>query len=146
RHRSQHITSRPPPPLPGPVRVCLCAGCVYLVLSHKRVLIEYILLGGVNDTIRCAHGLGLFLKDRDIVCNLIPYNPVDLSDDKGREYEAPTEYNIKAFAAILRGAPYGIVTTVRHEMGQEIGGACGQLAINTKKAAAAAAAAAADAA
>jgi hypothetical protein len=153
--------------------VVLCCG---VLCSKKRVLIEYILLGGVNDSAETAHQLGALLKGRDIVCNLIPYNTVEL--DNGRQYEAPDAAATKAFAHILR-TDYGLMTTVRlrtashcacfecfdvlngssracthhslthesclfvggvlrrvqvrHEMGQEIGGACGQLAINGGK-------------
>ncbi len=98
--------------------------------NKKRVLIEYIMLGRVNDSLETAHELGKLLSGRDVVCNLIPYNPVDL--DNGREYEAPSEHTTRQFAQILRST-YGLMTTVRHEMGQEIGGACGQLAINGGK-------------
>jgi adenine C2-methylase RlmN of 23S rRNA A2503 and tRNA A37 len=55
--------------------------------------------------------------------NLIPYNPATSSSFKPTSQE-----DLKSFQKILRGL-YGIRTTIRQEMGQDIAGACGQLVI-----------------
>lgn len=56
--------------------------------------------------------------------NLIPYNPATSSSFKPSSHE-----DLTSFQKILRGL-YGIRTTIRQEMGQDIAGACGQLVIS----------------
>lgn len=56
--------------------------------------------------------------------NLIPYNPATPSSFKPTSQEG-----ITSFQKVLRGL-YGIRTTIRQEMGQDIAGACGQLVIS----------------
>jgi adenine C2-methylase RlmN of 23S rRNA A2503 and tRNA A37 len=46
-------------------------------------------------------------------------------------FEAPLKVAIDEFLAVLRGAEFGIFSTVRQEKGQDIAGACGQLVIQT---------------
>lgn len=59
------------------------------------------------------------------VVNLIPFNPIgNLS-----KFTTSNEGKVSSFQQILRGT-YGIRTTVRKEMGQDISGACGQLVVN----------------
>jgi sorting nexin-8 len=95
------------------------------------IMIEYILLSGVNDMPELAHELGAILKPRKnfILLNLIPYNPTDVGDD----FIPPTDDRIKAFHEILIGKDYRIHTRVRKEMGQDIDGACGQLVVEGQK-------------
>jgi adenine C2-methylase RlmN of 23S rRNA A2503 and tRNA A37 len=101
----------------------------YLASGPKaRAMIEYCVLGGVNDDVAHATELGELLRGRDVVVNLIPYNPTDVP----MGHEPPTEEAVRAMAAILAGPPYAHRTTVRKEMGQDIAGACGQLALKKK--------------
>jgi hypothetical protein len=44
-------------------------------------------------------------------------------------FEAPPSENVDAFYHILIQEPYSILTRIRREMGQDIAGACGQLAL-----------------
>jgi 23S rRNA (adenine2503-C2)-methyltransferase len=85
------------------------------------VTFEYVMLHGVNDT--PAHARQLVDLVGDLACkfNLIPFNPFP---DSGFERSAPEA--ILRFQGILMEA--GFVTTVRKTRGQEIDGACGQLA------------------
>ena len=62
------------------------------------------------------------LKD-SVLVNLIPYNPTEVKED----YHAPTQSDIQAFHTIL--ITYDIHTRIRHEMGQDIASACGQLVL-----------------
>jgi adenine C2-methylase RlmN of 23S rRNA A2503 and tRNA A37 len=55
--------------------------------------------------------------------NLIPYNPTTVAE----HFEAPTKENVSQFADICRSK--NIMVRVRTEMGQDIAGACGQLAL-----------------
>ena len=98
----------------------------YLASGPKaRAMIEYCVLGGVNDDVAHAAELGELLRGRDVVVNLIPYNPTDVP----MGHEPPTEEAVRAMAAVLAKPPYARRTTVRKEMGQDIAGACGQLAL-----------------
>lgn len=93
-----------------------------------RVMIEYILIRDVNDTLQCAHQLGQLLEGKDVMVNLIPYNPTDVSHD----YKSPLPSQPALFETVIRTC-YGIRTTVRRTMGQDIDGACGQLVIQKGK-------------
>lgn len=88
-----------------------------------RTMVEYCVLGGVNDSEACAEELGELIGGRDIIVNLIPYNPTDVP----MGHSPPTPEAVKAMVKVLTGR--GVFTTVRHEMGQDIAGACGQLAL-----------------
>lgn len=108
----------------------------------SKVLIEYVLLGNVNDTDVCAHELGQLLKsgEGDFTVNLIPYNPTEVpegylgnsegttvGDGKVYAYDVPDPRQVESFRSIV--ASYGHLTTVRQHHGRDIDGACGQLAL-----------------
>jgi 23S rRNA (adenine2503-C2)-methyltransferase len=85
------------------------------------VTFEYVMLDGVND--RPEHARQLLALTRDVPCkfNLIPFNPFP---DSGFERSKPDV--IRAFQTVLLKA--GVITTVRKTRGDDIDGACGQLA------------------
>jgi 23S rRNA (adenine2503-C2)-methyltransferase len=85
------------------------------------VTFEYVMLRGVNDTPTHARQLVDLVGDLACKFNLIPFNPFP---DAGFERSTPDA--ILRFQGILMEA--GFVTTVRKTRGQEIDGACGQLA------------------
>jgi len=100
----------------------------YLAKSEKNsMLVEYCVLKGINDTKECARLLGELLGGKKVVLNFIPYNPTDVIAG----HERPDMEDIQAMNTILR-EDYGMTTTVRQEMGSDIAGACGQLAISVK--------------
>jgi adenine C2-methylase RlmN of 23S rRNA A2503 and tRNA A37 len=101
-----------------------------LFLRDTTVMIEYILIQGVNDQPVHAHELGQLLTSRkkNILLNLIPYNPTDVTE----HFEPPTQEDINTFFRIITADKYGIYCRVRQEMGQDIDGACGQLALKTQ--------------
>jgi 23S rRNA (adenine2503-C2)-methyltransferase len=85
------------------------------------VMIEYLMLAGLNDSADDARELAAWLDGLRVHVNLIPYNPID-----GVTHLTTTERPERdAFAAILRAA--GFVTTIRYSLGADIGAACGQL-------------------
>lgn len=57
--------------------------------------------------------------------NLIPFNPIGSLSD----FRTSNDQKVTRFQKILRDT-YGIRTTVRKQMGQDISGACGQLVVN----------------
>jgi 23S rRNA (adenine2503-C2)-methyltransferase len=85
------------------------------------ITFEYVMLAGVND--QPAHARELLETTREVPCkfNLIPFNPFP---DSGFERSAPDA--VRRFQEILLHA--GQVATVRKTRGDDIDGACGQLA------------------
>ncbi|KAL2642085.1 hypothetical protein R1flu_009672 [Riccia fluitans] len=100
----------------------------YSAARKRKVFIEYIMIGGVNDSDEAAHQLGSLLSGRQVVLNLIPYNPTETKAD----FKASREDTVHNFQKTIREV-YNIRATVRREMGQDIAGACGQLAVGDLK-------------
>ena len=85
---------------------------------RAQVMIEYVMLSSVNDQLEHAHAVGNLLRGRNVVLNLIPWNPV-LSP--GMAFSAPTRASIAAFHDVVRQI-YGVPCTTRQEKGQDISG------------------------
>jgi 23S rRNA (adenine2503-C2)-methyltransferase len=85
------------------------------------VTFEYVMLDGVNDG--QAQAQELIALTRDVSCkfNLIPFNPFPNSG-----FERSPADRVRAFQETLLEA--GLVATVRKTRGDDIDGACGQLA------------------
>jgi 23S rRNA (adenine2503-C2)-methyltransferase len=96
-------------------------------IQQKTVMIEYLMLAGVNDSLEDARELAAWLTGLDVHINLIPYNPIATASQL-RTTERPER---DAFAAILREA--GFVTTIRYSLGADIAAACGQLVQNENR-------------
>jgi len=88
--------------------------------GRRPITIEYVLLGGVNDTPALADALSRLLRGVHCKVNLIPFNP-----HSGLPYAAPAPAAVLAFQKRLRAA--GLTVLVRQSQGGEIGAACGQL-------------------
>jgi 23S rRNA (adenine2503-C2)-methyltransferase len=84
------------------------------------VFVEYVMLAGVNDSVRHARELAALLDPKAFKVNLIPYNPT------GSLYEGSGREAIAAFRAVLDAAR--LPATVRLTRGRDIAAACGQLA------------------
>jgi 23S rRNA (adenine2503-C2)-methyltransferase len=96
------------------------AECVrYFELRRRKVFVEYVMLGGVNDRVEQARALAGLLDPKIFKVNLIPYNPTGM-------YAASTRKAIAAFKDVLDRAR--LPATVRLTRGREIQAACGQLA------------------
>ncbi len=94
---------------------------IYNQQTKDRITIEYILIGGFNDTIECAKELINYLKDLKCNINLIPYNPI-----KGDKFKKPERNDMLRFKYLLEAS--GKKVTIRLERGADIDAACGQLA------------------
>ena len=92
----------------------------YTEKTGRRVTIEYILIGGLNDTPQCARDLAYYLDDLNCNINLIVYNPVE-----GDAFKRPKKEDIYKFKYLLETA--GKKVTIRLERGLDIDAACGQL-------------------
>ncbi len=69
-------------------------------------MIEYVLIGGVNDMPEVAHELGALMQRRSVKLNFIPYNPSDVPD----AYLPPSEAAVLEFVSICKS--YGLFSTV----------------------------------
>jgi len=90
----------------------------------ERFTFEYVLLGGVNDSIEQAEQLAILLKKYDlkrVKINLIAHNPAEQLD-----YHPPTADRVRAFKKRLESL--GVSAYVRTPRGRDIYAACGQLA------------------
>jgi 23S rRNA (adenine2503-C2)-methyltransferase len=87
----------------------------------ERVSIEYVLLGGVNDSDDDARRLARFGKGLKVKVNLIPFNKAE-----GLAFMPSSEERAAAFKERLVNA--GIAVHVRKSRGLDIQAACGQLA------------------
>jgi 23S rRNA (adenine2503-C2)-methyltransferase len=103
-----------------PIRELLDAAREYGHTVGRRVTLEYVLLGGVNDSMADADRLAAFARELPSKVNIIPYNPVP-----GLDWKRPSQAAIDAFAERLY--PRAPAVTVRQTQGGDIWAACGQL-------------------
>jgi 23S rRNA (adenine2503-C2)-methyltransferase len=100
------------------------AECVrYFDLRRRKVFVEYVMLGGVNDRVEQARALVQLLDPKVFKVNLIPYNPTGM-------YAGSTRKAIAAFKDVLDAAR--LPATVRLTRGRDIAAACGQLAADPR--------------
>lgn len=85
------------------------------------VMLEYLMLAGVNDSPEDAHELIAWCRGLCVHVNLIPFNPIAEAPHRTGTDQAGRE----AFASHLKRA--GLKTTIRYSLGSDIGAACGQL-------------------
>jgi 23S rRNA (adenine2503-C2)-methyltransferase len=93
----------------------------YTKTSGRRVSFEYLLLGGVNDSVSDAKKLLKLIEGIPCKINLIGYNPVD-----GLGFNRPKEDDVLKFRDYLYPRIYAVM--IRESRGADIKGACGQLA------------------
>jgi 23S rRNA (adenine2503-C2)-methyltransferase len=91
--------------------------------SREYITFEYVLLGGVNDTVDDAKRVARLMADLGRVkVNLIPWNPGSL------RYKEPSADSIERFHNIL--LEKGIPAFTRYSRGRDVMAACGQLSLN----------------
>ena len=92
----------------------------YIEKTNRRVTIEYVMLDGVNDSVKCANELSKLLKGFLVYVNLIPYN-----ETNHLEFKRTSKEKVMQFYDILK--KNGVNVTIRKEFGSNIDAACGQL-------------------
>jgi 23S rRNA (adenine2503-C2)-methyltransferase len=102
------------------VAAILAAAEEYFQATGRRLTFEYVLLAGINDAPEQARRLAALLRERTVLLNVIPFNPVE-----GLPYRAPTDDALAAFVEIIERS--GIGVKVRRRRGDQIDAACGQL-------------------
>jgi 23S rRNA (adenine2503-C2)-methyltransferase len=89
--------------------------------NGRRITFEYVLLGGVNDSLADARRLPELLRGIPAKVNLIPYN-----ENPGLGFAAPAPEAVQAFLDAL--VARNLTAVVRKNRGRDISAACGQLA------------------
>ena len=96
----------------------------YFSKTKRQVFIEYLMLSGINDSEEDAYALSTYLKsigNRQLLhVNLIAYN------ETGNSFKASSGNKTHLFKNYLENG--GLSVTIRKSLGQEVSGACGQLA------------------
>jgi 23S rRNA (adenine2503-C2)-methyltransferase len=93
----------------------------YPLEQRRRITFEYVLLAGVNDSLRDAAQLAKLLRGMKCKVNIIPWNP-----HPEAPYARPAEAVIDAFQSECKRL--GLPTYLRKPRGDDIDAACGQLA------------------
>jgi 23S rRNA (adenine2503-C2)-methyltransferase len=135
-----------------PIAKILDAAWEHFAITHRKLLIEYVLLRGINDSADEARRLSGLLRGHVVTVNLLTWNSVPrlFREQRDREtsrprhgtaerlgatthatavplvFEAPPQAVVNAFQDALASA--GVETVVRRSKGSGIQAACGQLA------------------
>jgi 23S rRNA (adenine2503-C2)-methyltransferase len=88
---------------------------------NGKVMIEYLMLSGVNDGEADFRALESYLRGIPVHINIIPFN-----EYAGCTLRGTPQPERKAFSNRLKAA--GFDTTLRYSLGADIAAACGQLA------------------
>lgn len=94
----------------------------YQGATGRRVSLEYTLLQGLNDSPSQARALAEIARELGAHVNLIPFNSWS-----GAPVTGTSNTGILTFARVLESAR--VRTSVRWSRGQDVGAACGQLAL-----------------
>jgi 23S rRNA (adenine2503-C2)-methyltransferase len=112
--------------LPGasrrPVAEVVAALRAYPLPPRRRITVECVLVGGVNDSVRHARDVVRVLSGLRCKANLIPYNPWEGSKT---DLVPPSPGAVSAYQETLAAA--GISVFVRKPRGADVLAACGQL-------------------
>jgi len=93
----------------------------YSKIVNQIVTFEYVVIKGENDTNEAVTALVRLLKGVSCKLNLIPLNP-----NTDNTLSIPDNTDLDKFAKKL--SEKGLTVTIRKSRGQDISGACGQLA------------------
>ena len=96
-------------------------------LQKRPVMLEYLMLRGINDSPEQAQQLAAWVHDIKANINLIPFNHIDDAPD----LQGSSPDVIRQFSDALKKA--GLKVTTRYSLGNDIAAACGQLVRRTAK-------------
>jgi 23S rRNA (adenine2503-C2)-methyltransferase len=124
-----------------PIQEILEAAWQHFAITRRKLLVEYVLIGGVNDSVDDARRLAGLLRGHVVAVNLLAWNPVAPESGPGPAgrrkpgssplHLAPSSpAAIAAFRATLRASH--IEAVLRQSKGAGIEAACGQLAASAR--------------
>jgi 23S rRNA (adenine2503-C2)-methyltransferase len=93
--------------------------------SGKHITFEYILIDGVNDSLKDARALASLLQGVRCKINLIPFN-----EHQGATFRQPATQAVDQFRQYLSTQHFTVM--VRYSKGNAISAACGQLSCGGK--------------
>ncbi|MFA5134265.1 MAG: 23S rRNA (adenine(2503)-C(2))-methyltransferase RlmN [Patescibacteria group bacterium] len=102
-----------------PIEKVLAAVDAYIAKKNRRVMFEYLMIRGVNDSTEHARRLAKLLNKPLYMVNVIRYNQTG-------SYQPSDGDTISKFMQVLLNA--GLTATQRYSYGNDIKAACGQLA------------------
>lgn len=91
----------------------------YVKQTSRRVMFEYTLLKGINDSLAHAEMLAKIMAKPLYLVNIISYNPTE-------KFKATDKKQVNDFINLLKSR--GVSVTQRYTFGTDILAACGQLA------------------
>jgi 23S rRNA (adenine2503-C2)-methyltransferase len=94
---------------------------------RRFVTFEYVLLADVNDSDDDTRRLAALVGDMRCQINVIPFNPHEHAP-----FRRPSSARVQRFMALCRGL--GLQVHLRTPRGDDIGAACGQLALKAREA------------
>jgi 23S rRNA (adenine2503-C2)-methyltransferase len=103
-----------------PLKELLSACRRFPLKPRTRITFEYVLLDGVNNSLKDAKELVRILRGIPSKVNLIPLN-----EAPAIPFKRPSDEKVRAFQEVLMEA--GLTVIVRTSKGAEISAACGQL-------------------
>lgn len=109
-----------------PIGAVMEAVSGYVVKRKRRVMLEYVMMKGVNDSDTCARELAALVRTVPGglgFVNLIRYNPTGV-------FQPSTPARVEGFKALLKSE--GVAVTERYRFGQGVRGGCGQLGLHTR--------------
>jgi 23S rRNA (adenine2503-C2)-methyltransferase len=110
-----------------PISELLDAVKGFPVGPRKKVTIEYVMLGELNDTEDDMRRLAKLMRGLPVKVNLIPYN-----DNAGLGYKTPAKDWVFTWQRYLNSQ--GLQAFIRWSKGADIAAACGQLATESTQA------------
>lgn len=96
----------------------------YMLEKEAGIMINYVLISGVNDDVDCANQLIEWLSPLKARVNLIALNP-----GESAEFQAPSRDHMAVFRDML--VLRGVNAQERHSRGRGMMAACGQLSTKT---------------
>lgn len=95
----------------------------FILKTKRKVMFEYVLIDGINDTEECAKELAELMRKKLYFVNLILYNPTG-------KFKASKSKQVEKFKKILKKEKINFVQ--RYRFGDDIKAACGQFATLAK--------------
>lgn len=94
--------------------------------TGQRVTFEYLLMDGINDSLKDAKEFAEYCKSFPVKINIIEYNSTS-----NKKFKRSTSENFDEFVRFLKSR--NLVVNVRRSRGMDIDAACGQLAGKNRK-------------